>query len=492
VIRSSRTFAFFEHFRVPYELATAASLLPPGLSDPLLRSCDVVRFGEPGEGRHLLWLASDGSAGGRVTGEFRLESRPIFGAVLPDPAARAALAGTAGGWTPGEPIRDPEGAEVAHVWRSAGGDVLLPFDPDELIHNFWSEGYKAMWSPSAAARVLRLGKRPYYRLRAALPRPAQIAMRRAFSRLQARTRFPRWPVETALDDVFAYLFGLAGALAGEPIPWIAPWPGGHEWAIVLTHDVETETGYRAMRPLCELEAAAGYRSSWNMVPGRYTVEDDVVDGLLRDGFEVGAHSMWHNGREFASRAALAEWLPPMREHARRWDATGFRSPATNRVWELMPLTGFEYDSSYPDSDPFEPTPGGCLSWLPYFNGDQVELPVTLPQDHTVFVILRREDESLWVEKATFLREQGGMALLIVHPDYMLEPARVAAYARFLDRFAGDDSAWRALPRDVSAWWRRRACSRIERDDDGSWRVSGPAAGEARIRFGLEHAKAVAA
>jgi hypothetical protein len=50
---------------------------------------------------------------------------------------------------------------------------------------------------------------------------------------------------------------------------------------------------------------------------------------------------------------------------------------------------FEYDSSYPDTDPFEPQPGGCCSWLPYFNGPLVELPITLPQDHTLFVIPRR-------------------------------------------------------------------------------------------------------
>jgi hypothetical protein len=35
----------------------------------------------------------------------------------------------------------------------------------------------------------------------------------------------------------------------------------------------------------------------------------------------------------------------MREFATRWNAVGFRSPATHRVWEWMPLLGFHYDSS---------------------------------------------------------------------------------------------------------------------------------------------------
>jgi len=49
----------------------------------------------------------------------------------------------------------------------------------------------------------------------------------------------------------------------------------------------------------------------------------------------------------------------------------------------------------------------------------VELPITLTQDRTLFVILRR-DEPLWREKVKFLRARGGMALTIVHPDYMLD------------------------------------------------------------------------
>ena len=51
---------------------------------------------------------------------------------------------------------------------------------------------------------------------------------------------------------------------------------------------------------------------------------------------------------------------------------------------MMPRLGFEYDSSYTDTDPYEPQPGGCCSYLPYFNESLVELPITLPQDHTVF------------------------------------------------------------------------------------------------------------
>jgi hypothetical protein len=146
----------------------------------------------------------------------------------------------------------------------------------------------------------------------------------------------------------------------------------------------------------------------------------------------------------------------------------------------MPGLGFEYDSSYPDTDPYEPIAGGCCTWLPFFNGAMVELPVTLAQDHTLFEILRIGD-IVWHEKAALLRRRGGMALIDTHPDYMLEYAPLRAYERLLGAFGRDPGAWTALPAEVSAWWRRRAATSLELVD-GSWRARGPGAAEAAIGF----------
>jgi hypothetical protein len=172
----------------------------------------------------------------------------------------------------------------------------------------------------------------------------------------------------------------------------------------------------------------------------------------------------------------------MHAYAERWSASGFRAPATQRSAELMPRLGFDYDTSYCDVARYEPQAGGCCSWLPFFLGPVVELPITLPMDHTLFELLGHRDGSAWLEKAKFLRQRGGMALMLTHPDYLLDPARLATYEQFLGVFAGDETVWHALPREVSAWWRRRAASGIERSADG-WRVVGPAAGEARVEVG---------
>jgi hypothetical protein len=251
---------------------------------------------------------------------------------------------------------------------------------------------------------------------------------------------------------------------------------------VLSHDVEHRAGYDNIELLCDAEMRTGFRSSWNFVPERdYTVTDERLDQLRARGFEVGVHGLYHDGRDLESRETLEQRLPAMRAYAERWGAVGFRSPATHRDWELMPLLGFDYDSSSPDTDPFEPKSGGCCTWLPFFNQDLVELPITLTQDHTLFVILEQNDDSMWRQKADLLRERGGMASLVTHPDYMLEPAMVDLYRGFLERYADDSSAWKALPRDVSSWWRRRSESHL-RSVEGDWQVEGPAAGEAHILF----------
>jgi hypothetical protein len=457
-----------DYFRVPYRLGAPAEGLPAGAR--------AVRYGE----RALAWPgAAELAERGLPRGEAWLGGIPLFCAVLPDGLVASRLDAAGGEWSPHLAIDDPRGRRLGSIWKERDGSVFLPFDPDDAIHAFWSEDYKRV-GRRRRARVRAAANAAYYRVRPAIPRRAQIALRRLASRAQSRTAFPRWPVEPGLHELYDFLFGLLGEVAREPVPWIAPWPNGYSWALVLTHDVETQVGYEHLDLLRDVELESGCRSAWNFVPRRYAVDDETVRRLTDEGFEVGVHGLYHDGRD-VSPATLPDRLPGIREAADRWRASGFRAPATRRVWELMPRLGFDYDSSYPDTDPFEPDGGGCCTWLPFFNGATVELPITLPQDYTVFTILQEPDESLWLAKAEELRRRGGLALLITHPDYMLGAAGRDAYRRFIEAFAGDETAWGALPREVAGWWRRRAVSSLEQTD-GSWRVVGPAAGEARVVF----------
>lgn len=463
LFEASSQVLFFDYLRIPYRVV-------PGGSGPLNCMC---RAGAGG--RRALFWPTEASLSGLEPEEYRFGDVTVFARVIDDGSARRMLPGGRS-WDarPGTGV-----PQVPSEWRSDEGDCFLPFDPGEAIQSYWSEGYEQVRTSSRFRSVVRIGRRSYYRLRPLLPRSLQIAARRLVSRAQARRTFPAWPLETSLHDLYDVLLGIAAEIAGEPVPWIAPWPGGHKWALVLTHDVETEYGCEHLGRLRDVELAAGLRSSWNFVPERYPLDDALLEVLRRDGFEIGVHGLYHDGRDLESEALLRRRAPAMRRYGERWHAVGFRSPATHRSWNLMPLLPFEYDSSYPDTDPYEPVSGGCCSWLPYHIGELVELPITLPQDHTLFVILGETDESIWVEKTRQLRDRGGMALVITHPDYMVDQTRVAAYERFLATFAGDDTGWKALPHEVSTWWRERAASSIERSAD-AWRIIGPAAERGRI------------
>jgi hypothetical protein len=472
VFDASGPVALFDYFRVPYATPPDAAPIRLRVNDTSLR----LHWLRSRRRRTLYWPAWNDNEAPRP-GFCSLAGAPFYAALVEELDGRSLDRSLGGRWNRETMLNGDE--RSGSIWHDNRGNVLLPFDPAEAIENFWSESYGRKERAGFGGRFKRLAMRTYYRVRPALPRSAQISMRRALSHIQRRRVFPRWPIEPALHDLYAVLFRYVAHINGEPIPSIALWPGGYTWALVLTHDVETSDGYQNLNLLRDIELRTGHRSAWNFVPKRYKVEDAVIGELAEQGFEVGVHGLLHDGRDLESEEMVRQRSPEMRAYAERWHARGFRSPATHRQWDLMPMLGFDYDSSYPDTDPFEPQAGGCCTWLPYFNRDLVELPITLPQDHTLFVILGERSEQTWMEKATYLRSRQGMALLITHPDYMLDSAKLAAYERFLGAFGDDSGVWRALPGDVNDWWRRRAASKIVANGDGL-HVEGPAAREAEI------------
>jgi peptidoglycan/xylan/chitin deacetylase (PgdA/CDA1 family) len=480
MFESTGPFALFDYFRVPHERVNHEPVAP-GLASLSVR----------GQRATLSWpLDAALRSERRRPSSYFLGSTPLFGRVAADGEVRSWLRRIGGTWHPTDDVRNAQGTLIGAVWRREDGSTILPFDPSELIRNFWSERYLEYVRPAAVSHLAGLARRGYYRARPLLPRSLQMSMRRSFSRVQSKSRFPRWPVETALHDFYDFLFATVAGVAERPVPFIGVWPRNWAWALVLTHDVEAQIGYEKLPELLRVEVEAGYRSSWNFVPrNRYVVDDQLVEMLLEQGFEVGVHGFNHDGRDLSSVATLEQRLPTIRAYAERWQAKGFRSPGTLRSAELMPLLGFDYDSSYTDTAPFEPQAGGCCTWLPYMIEDLVELPMTLTQDHTVFDLLGHRDETVWLEKARFLRDRGGMALLVTHPDYIDKPNLLESYERFLEAFASDSTAWKALPNEVSSWWRRRAESSLQ-EVDGEWRVVGAAEDEARVEFASPQLQAV--
>jgi hypothetical protein len=260
------------------------------------------------------------------------------------------------------------------------------------------------------------------------------------------------------------------AAGNAPEGWPG-WPDGKRFAFVLTHDVESQAGVDKVRELAALDLKCGFRSSFNFIPeGGYTVPDSLREWLLERGFEVGVHDLNHDGKLYHSHAGFKNKARRINHYLREWQASGFRSGFMLRQLDWLHELEIEYECSTFDTDPFEPQPNGAHTIFPYWiprpataaapgrREGYVELPYTLPQDSTMFLLLREPDAEIWRRKTEWIVRRGGMVLMNVHPDYIDltgagKPTTypLAHYEGFL-RWLSDtyqNEVWRALPREVS-------------------------------------------
>jgi hypothetical protein len=304
----------------------------------------------------------------------------------------------------------------------------------------------------------------FYVLKPLIPRRVQLALRRRYARRRPTDGFPAWPVEDSLVRLQAEYFRAEMERRGvDRIPFINFWPDAKRFAFVLTHDVEGPVGLSNVARVLEVERQHGLVSAWYFVAEDYEIPRGTFELIRSAGGEVGLHGLTHNGTLFRDRASFESQLPGIHRYLREWGAAGFRSPATHRNAVWMHELGCLYDSSFPDTDPFEPQPGGCCSILPFFLRELVELPITLLQDHTLFEILEQRTADIWISKADWLVENRGLVNVLVHPDYV-DAHRLDVYGQLLAHLKGQAGGWHALPRDVASWWRLRAT--LERDFAG--------------------------
>ena len=323
-------------------------------------------------------------------------------------------------------------------------------------------------------------RKVYYVAKPYLPRQLQLIVRKKYAAVQANDKFPAWPIErTLVDAVRSYVKQVLEHAGVNEVYRISPWPERKQFAFAITHDVEWDAGLRNAWRLAEIENELGFRSSWNIVPERYPIDWKIVEQLRSGGFEIGIHGLKHDGRLFESRKVFEGRRKKIQQYAKDWGAVGIRSPSTLRKAEWMSELELEYDSSFPDTDPYEPQAGGCCSIWPFFIGNLVELPITMPQDHTLFEILGHNDISIWKEKADWIERNGGLVLVNVHPDYMVSDERLRLYKNLLIHMTEKSNMYQALPRDIAAWWRDRNSSRL-RKNDGEYVVAGSVSARSSI------------
>jgi glycosyltransferase involved in cell wall biosynthesis len=319
------------------------------------------------------------------------------------------------------------------------------------------------------------GRRIYYILKPFVPWRVRMAVRRFFSRWKRKSCGDIWPIDESA--------------ARPPEGWPG-WPEGKKFAFVLTHDVEGPEGLEKCRQLAELEIELGFRSSFNFIPeGPYVVPPDLRAWLTERGFEVGVHDQAHDGKLFRSRKDFIRKAGRINRYLKDWGATGFRAGFMLHQLGWLHALDIQYDASTFDTDPFEPQPDGMGTIFPFWvqrpeqqsgkrleqsapyplpliplpldapRAGYVELPYTLSQDSTLFLVFQETTPEIWLRKLDWVAAHGGMALVNVHPDYVCFDGEksstrtyaAAHYRRLLEhvrqQYAG--VFWQPLPREVA-------------------------------------------
>ena len=298
--------------------------------------------------------------------------------------------------------------------------------------------------------------RAYYRVKPFIPKSVRWLMRRSRIPVILRQSREVWPINES-----------AGT---KPLGWRG-WPEGKQFALVLTHDVESKEGVGNVRNLAELEIAHGFRSSFNFIPqGPYEDPAGLRKWLVENGFEVGVHDLNHDGQLYESRESFSHKAILINQYLNNWNAVGFRSGFMLHQLEWLHDLHILYDTSTFDTDPFEPQPDGSETIFPFFvkppqDSDKkgyVELSYTLPQDSTLFILLRESTPRIWKQKLDWIKLHGGLALVNIHPDYvnfdqfgqssdLYSSTIISEFLEYVKESYAD-MFWNPLPRELAQWY----------------------------------------
>jgi hypothetical protein len=374
-----------------------------------------------------------------------------------------------------------------HV-TSDGSTLNLPFDPSEIVDNLRRERYAVNgYTDNRTIQSSKAVRKLYYRFRPLLP----ISVRRHMQRLSLRNwrelPFPAWPVDTTVERILERVLVFAMKAQGiERIPFIWFWPEGASSCVIVTHDVETKAGLRAVERLIDVDEGFGIKASFQVIPQKqYEVSEEFLNTIRSRGLELNVQDLSHDGDLFSDPRGFLRRARLINRYLREYGAEGFRAGRMYRNADWYEALDISYDMSFPNAAHLEAQQGGCCTVFPYFIGKILELPLTTTQDYALFHILGEYSIELWKRQIALIMEKHGLVSFIVHPDYVMEGRALAVYNGLLDyvsRLREERNVWVALPRDVNRWWRERSQMTLVPGEGGRWHIEGPGQERARIAY----------
>lgn len=225
-----------------------------------------------------------------------------------------------------------------------------------------------------------------------VPRPLRSSLLNLYGKF-SRNKFPKWPLDTTADDLVN--------------------KRGRRCFVILTHDIDSQEAANSIDELIEIEKKHKVKSCINILANKYDVSK--FEKFEKQGFEIGCHGWNHDGK-------LLQRLDRIRKAKKKlkqFKIKGFRSPFLDRNDKMFEEVSkyFKYDSSVPNSH--YPVRGGCCSVLPFKKGKLLEMPITVPQDYTLFNVLKlSEEEAFKIWKYCFdeIIKRKGVICLVAHPE----------------------------------------------------------------------------
>lgn len=296
------------------------------------------------------------------------------------------------------------------------------------------------------------------------------------SKIKTNVGFPNFPNDQTVDHL---RFAIKNKINGDD-PFIPFWPGEFGSSIVLTHDVDSDYLFKNKSVLDEflrIEEDNGFRSAWYFVTDRFKLDEKVIFDLIERGHEIGFHGDKHDYKlAYLKRKKIVKRLDKCREFLNKFDVKGGRSPVFLRTPLFLEILAdyLIYDTSVHDCT-FGGLTGeneGCCSCFPFFIGDLLEIPTTIPADYMLksFGYDKNEILKFQVDKFDSINTIGGCSNVITHP----EPAITAnddgmyIYEEFLKKIATFTKVWKALPKEVSSHWKTRdmkIINNLKKSDD---------------------------
>jgi peptidoglycan/xylan/chitin deacetylase (PgdA/CDA1 family) len=264
------------------------------------------------------------------------------------------------------------------------------------------------------------------------------------------------------------------------------WPDGRSAAVVLTFDVDAESGvlwehletrnrlgiltHQAYGPriglgrllrVLEKHNAVGTFFVTGFTAERYP---DVVRSLVDNGHEVAAHGYLHETvtqLDQAREEAVLERSLDIIERITAVRPRGWRAP----MWELNFRTpavlahhGLDYDSSLMDSDlPYrvaggpEPDAPTLIEIPPHWSLDDGEQYAWLPGIwDTATIGSPAKLMTMWELELDAVLEEGTCLVLTMHPCLSGRPGRARAFEQLLGRIVDTPEFWVTRASDVAA------------------------------------------